>query len=182
MAHERRIVGVDRDRHASQTQRVERMAGAIGIPAELDVGTGADVQRYASIGELRHEVRVFDRPDPVVDAFRQEELQGVAHAFWTAGFAGVDRAVQAGLRRPTKRVRKTRAGPSSRRFVAVDGQCDDARMTALHQPLDELERLGRGLLPQQADAQPDARQTVSLGLRKPRIECVDECVQSLAPG
>src|ERR1700694_5953291 len=127
MTHERRIIGVDRDWHTRQTQGVEWMAGAIGIVAEQDVGTGADVQRNASLGELRHEVRVFDGPDAMIDTFRLEKLQSVANAFWTAGFAGVDRAAQTGLRGPMKRLCEARTGASGSGLVAVDGQGDDTR-------------------------------------------------------
>jgi hypothetical protein len=56
--------------------------------------------------------------DPVVDTLGQQELQGIAHAFRTAGLAGVDRAVQAGLRRPMKRLCKTRASSNGRRFAS----------------------------------------------------------------
>jgi len=126
------------------------------------------------VHEHRQQLLVLPCADPAVDPVGTQHLDRVPYAFWAAGLPGVNRSLQPGRARPAKRFSEPRTGAPRSIFVPIDRQGVHPGVADLDQPVHHFEGICRGHVTKQADAQPDRRQAVLLGLGEAGVKALDE--------
>ena len=125
---------------------------------------------------------IFDRPHTMIDAVCTQKFYGIAHAFRSARFAGVNGPPQPGGTGPSVGIGKAGTSAAGSCLVSIDRKRRYARVAPFDELIDQFDRFVCCLGAQQADAQAHRRQAILFRRGETRIEGIDHRPGPPVPG